>query len=303
MPPFIATAAIHFNHQEAHLGRSGRATALRQWAAAAELLHGTGVELVVACEGMGSLQSPDEAETLAGGGPLLDAYRALALRERCTVVGCLKLREDAGIANAQAMLGPDGTVRGIYRKCFLTAGEVADGLVHGPGPVVVPTPAGRLGGAICYDLKFDALKTAYRALRPDIIAFSSMFHGGFQQQEWAFATRSYLVAACKDGFSAILDPLGRTLATASAWTLVARADLPRDHLVAAYDEEALARLRRRRDPGVGVAVAAELGAVLLTGSGAKPTCGELARDCGLVELADHLDAAAALRPVPLTPGC
>lgn len=299
MPPFVATAAIHFNHEEAYLGRSGCATALRQWEAAVERLHGTGVDLVVACEGMGSLQSLDEAETLDGGGPLLDAYRALARRERCTVVGCLKLREDAGVSNAQAMLGPDGTVCGIYRKSFLTASEVTAGLVHGPGPVVVPTPAGRIGGAICYDLKFDALRMAYRTLRPDIMAFSSMFHGGFQQQGWAFATRSYLVAACKDGFSAILDPLGRTLATASAWTLVARADLPRDHLVAAYDEEALARLRRRRDPGMGVAVAAELGAVLLTGAGGSQSCGELARDCGLVELDSHLEAAAILRPLPL----
>lgn len=298
MSTIVATAAIHFNHQEAYAGRAGRAEALRQWAAAAGRLSGTGIDLVVACEGMGSLQSADEAETLGGGGPLLDAYRSLALREHCTVVGCLKLREDVGVVNAQVMIGPDGAVLGLYRKCFLTAGEIANGLVHGPGPVVVTTPAGRIGGAICYDLKFDGLLRAYRPLRPDVLAFSSMFHGGFQQQAWAFGTRSYLVAACKDGFSAILDPLGRTLATASAFTLVARADLPRDHLVAAYDEEPLARLRRRRLPGLGISVSAELGAVLLTSTTDGPTCRSIAKECGLVDLDTHLDTAAAQRPAP-----
>ena len=300
MSRLITAAAVHFNHLEAYAGRQARTAALQQWAAAGAQLAGSGVDLVVACEGMGSVgQDLAQAETVASGGPLLDAYRDLAVRERCTVVGSLKLREGSRVFNALLALGPDGGVLDTYRKSFLTAGEIAGGLSHGPGPVAIDTPAGRLGGAICYDLKFDELREAYQGLHLDVVAFSSMFHGGFQQQAWAFGTRAYLVGACKDGYSSIVAPLGRILASASAYTQIACARLCLDRLLMPFDADQVAALRRLRQPGLSIEVAPDLGVVLLSSTDPTLTCLELSRRFSLTSLDNHLAGARAQRPGPL----
>jgi len=54
--------------------------------------------------------------------------------------------------NSALIIGPDGTVVGRYHKRHPIQ-FFADG-VPGPGTPVFPTPAGRLGVAICYDLDF-----------------------------------------------------------------------------------------------------------------------------------------------------
>ncbi len=70
-------------------------------------------------------------------------------------------------------------MRGCYHKVNLTAyGEIPAGLTSGAGPVVVETDIRRLGGIVCFDLNFEEIRRQYRALRPDILCFARMYHGG-----------------------------------------------------------------------------------------------------------------------------
>ena len=76
---------------------------------------------------------------------------------------------------------------------------------------------------ICYDLNFDSLAEEYRKLKPDILCFSSMFHGDHLQKSWAYRARAFFVGAVKDACSSVIDPLGRELAESCYYNRIARA--------------------------------------------------------------------------------
>lgn len=284
-------ACVHFNKPD-HTGEpTSPASALRQFRAAAERLDGTGVGLVVTCEGMESVaQTMADAESAARPGPLFDAYSAFARRNRCTVVGSVKLAEGGRVYNAQAVIGPDGSLLGSYRKSFLPRAEMAGGLARGNGAVVIDSPAGRIGGAICFDLNYADLRLAYRALQPDVIAFSSMFHGGHMQVTWAYETRAFFVGACKDVLSEIRDPLGRVLASATGYTLIASARINLDRVIVHLDgnQDRFADMQRAWGAGVRIEASGELGVALITCERADRSIADLIREFGLVPLDAYL---------------
>ena len=69
--------------------------------------------------------------------------------------------------------------------------------------------------AICFDLNFDELRLVYAKAKPDLIVFSSMFHGGIMQAYWVYSCRCHFVSAV--GFPAIRseirNPHGRVIAS------------------------------------------------------------------------------------------
>lgn len=256
----IQVGAIHYTPPQVH--DYNQTYILEKFNQAAERLDGTGMDLVVTCEGYESQgQTLDQAENAEKPGPILQMYMDFARRNHCTVAGSVKWREPHGsVTNALAFIGPAGEVLGHYGKNYLTPGEFDLGLVPGKSPVVVDTPAGRLGGVICYDLNFEALRDQYAALKPDILCFSSMFHGGHLQRGWAYQCRAFLVAALKDMESEIRDPSGRVLSAADAYTLIARTSINLDRAVCHLDGllAQIPAIQRRYRDGVQIDVAPEL---------------------------------------------
>ena len=51
--------------------------------------------------------------------------------------------------------------------------------------------------------------------KPDLIIFSSMYHGGIVQQEWAYNCRAYFAGAICGCQSRILNPFGEECATST----------------------------------------------------------------------------------------
>lgn len=292
MARFRTVAAVHFFKGESG-SRPPREEALAQWRQAEKRFDDTGVDLVVACEAMESIgqPTPADAETPERPGPLLTAYIETARRNGCTVVGSVKLAEGGGVYNSQAMIGPDGTMLGRYHKCFITGGEVNLGLAAGSRAEVVETPAGRIGGAICFDLNFTELRDAYQRLAPDIVAFSSMYHGGLVQASWAYETRAFFVAACKDVLSEIRDPLGRVLASATGYSHVAMARINLDRVILHLDGnmEHFAAMRRRYRDGVRIEAAPDLGVALVSCEAESLSLEELFQAFPLVSLDRYLD--------------
>ena len=285
MARYINIATIHF--QVSERGDQGREEALRQLGEAEEKLAGSGVDLVVTCEGMESIgQTMQEAASAAQPGPLGQAYRDFARRNGCTVAGSLKLAEQGKVYNALVFLGPGGEWLGDYRKAYPTAGELAQGISPGDGARVVTTPAGRLGGAICFDLNFDELWNAYRQLRPDVLCFSSMFHGGHMQQNWAYQCRSYFAGACKDNTSDILDPLGRVLNSTNYYNRIAWARVNLDRFVMHQDRNntRFAQIRRKYGNAILIDVAPDLGTAILYSLSTDFSAQDVAREFALVDI-------------------
>ncbi len=291
MARWINVATIHFQVTES--GGEPLDMALRQFHEARTMLDGTPVDLVVTCEGMESIarRSGSPAESQDKPGALWSAYRAFARDNRCTLAGSLVLQEEGKDYNALVFFGPDGRPCGAYRKTFLTLEELEGGLSPGRGATVVETPAGRLGGAICFDLNFDDLRDGYRRLQPDVLCFASMFHGGHLQKNWAYQCRCFFAAACKDNTSDILDPLGRVLNSTNYYNRVAWARVNLDRFAMHQDQNnrRYAQIRRKYGGRVVIETAPDLGTAVLYSLDESLTAAQIAAEFGLQQIDDYFD--------------
>jgi predicted amidohydrolase len=167
------------------------------------------------------------------------------------------------------------------------------GLSAGNGARVVDSPAGRLGGVICFDLNFDELRDAYRTLRPDVLCFSSMFHGGHLQQNWAYQCRCYFAAACKDNTSDILDPLGRVVNSSNFYNRIAWARVNLDRFFMHQDKNNIRfhEIRRKYANKVLIDVASDLGTAVMYSLTDEISAPEVAKEFDLVEIDDYFAAS------------
>lgn len=107
--------------------------------------------------------------------------------------------------------------------------EESRSITPGDKIIVIPTPMGKLGVAICYDIRFPELLRAMHAQHVEIIALPTAFTKTTGQAHWEILTRAraienlcYFVGACQTGIhangrqtyghSVIIDPWGKVLA-------------------------------------------------------------------------------------------
>lgn len=114
-----------------------------------------------------------EAAGGEGSGPIQSFLAATAQRlNLCIIAGTIPLlvAAETRVAPACLVYGPDGACIGRYDKMHLFDVDLPDknerysessSMVPGRSPVAVPTPAGRAGLSVCYDLRFPEL---YRRL-------------------------------------------------------------------------------------------------------------------------------------------
>jgi predicted amidohydrolase len=189
-----------------------------------------------------SAAEPLEGPTLA----------ALAQAARNTgahlVVGSFVERSARGLHNTTAVLAPDGELLGSYRKVHVFGYDSRETelVAGGEETTVVATPFGKLGLAICYDLRFPEL---FRALVDDgaeLFVLPAAWperrldHWQLFLRARAVENLAYVVA-CNGagsaggvtlaGHSAVVDPWGEVVAEAGAEaeTLRAELDLARVH--------------------------------------------------------------------------
>ncbi len=267
MARLVKVASVLFKSEHLRGQPGAREAVLREVDSNFDAIRGMGVDLVVFSEGVESLgQGMDEAESVERPGVLLRAYQRFAESEGCTVAGSIKIAEGSRVYNSIVYVGGDGGVLGTYHKTFLTQPELSRGLSPGPGAVVVETPAGRLGGAICFDLNFQGLAEQYAPLRPDIMTFASMYHGGLMQGLWAYRCRSYFVSALPFHGGGILNPFGEALALTDCYTSVATTTVNLDRAMVHLDfnrQKFPDILRKYRDR-IDLHVPANVGSALLT---------------------------------------
>ena len=232
-----------------------------------EAARGEGAALAVLPENF-AFMGARERDKLAvgedeGRGPIQE-FLARAARELglWIVAGTVPLKADAThVAAACLVYDAAGTAVARYDKAHLFDVDVPGGeryresasIRPGPArPVVVDTPAGRLGLSVCYDLRFPELYRALAARGAEVLAVPSAFTQPTGAAHWEVLLRAraienlcYVVAPGQHGehpggrrtygHSAIVEPWGRVLAT--------RAD-GEGAIVAALPREALLNLRR-----------------------------------------------------------
>ncbi|MDY0006797.1 MAG: carbon-nitrogen hydrolase family protein [Spongiibacteraceae bacterium] len=214
---------------------------------------------------------------------LHDQARALGL---WLVGGTLPIAapQAAGRSHAACLVvDPAGQLRGRYDKLHLFDVEVADGQgqyresdtfaagdLPAAGPATVNTPLGRLGLAVCYDIRFPELFGALARRGADLYAVPAAFTRVTGNAHWlpllrarAIETQSLVIGANQGGIhsttrqtsggSVIIDAWGRVLAEAGygETCLVATVDMGEQRQirrrmpVAAHRRESLTSDARR----------------------------------------------------------
>ncbi len=202
-------------------------------------------ELVVLPENfaiMGTTESEKVkiAEDYAEGGLLQDFLKEQAIRHNIWLVGgTIPIRSDepGKVFAACLLLNPQGEVVARYNKIHLfdvtieaTSESYTESETITPGNsiVVVDTPFGRLGLAVCYDLRFPELFRAMIEQNMEICALPSAFTSLTGKVHWesllrsrAIENLSFMIAADQGGYhvggrethgdSMIVDPWGQVL--------------------------------------------------------------------------------------------
>ncbi len=104
------------------------------------------------------------------GGPLTQALRAVARRNAIGLVGSIRETGAAGVRNTALAVNAGGAIVAVYAKQHLfTPGGEEGCYAPGPGPALFECGGLSFGLAICYDLRFPAVFSAYRALGADAV--------------------------------------------------------------------------------------------------------------------------------------
>ena len=202
---------------------------------------------------------------LTADGYLRSTMSGWAKEHQLTLVGgsIAVLEESAGKVYPRCYVyGPDGAELGYYDKIHLFDVDVADGhgsyresdmFLSGDTPVVIDTPAGKLGLSICYDVRFPYLYDRLRKMGAEILLVPAAFTQTTGEAHWhsllrsrAIETQCYMVAANQwgqhsetrttFGHSMVISPWGEILDEVEEGDGIA---------IAAMDKEEMQQIRLR----------------------------------------------------------
>jgi predicted amidohydrolase len=223
-----------------------------------------GASLIVLPEKWTAMGSEEQLRAAAEdlGGEAVEWARAAARELGVDLVAGSILERVAGqekLANTSVHVGPDGEVKGVYRKVHMFDVEVGgrvyrESALEQPGEEIVlsRTAAGtELGLSVCYDLRFPELYRILAVRGARIVAIPAAFTLPTTRDHWetlirarAIENQAFVVAANQagphpsgqhsGGHSMIVDPWGVVLAQA--------ADAP-GHIVADLDLERQDQIR------------------------------------------------------------
>ncbi len=180
------------------------------------------------------LAEPLDGETAA-------AMSGLAARYRAYLAWGMAERDGGRFYNTLALAGPEGNLLARYRKTHLIPLlNEPDYFTPGDDIVVVPTDIGRVGLAICYDLRFPGLFQRMVSLGAEMILVAAQWPQA-RAEHWrvltlatALQSLAFLVGAngvglcCGEalaGRSGIASPWGERVAEAGIAEEILRADV------------------------------------------------------------------------------
>jgi deaminated glutathione amidase len=175
-----------------------------------------------------------------GGGPIQDFLAETAERLQLWIIaGTIPLRVpgDARVAAASLVYDAHGKRAGRYDKIHLFDVEIPEraesyresaNMAPGKTPTVVDTPVGRVGLAVCYDVRFPELFRNLSAAGAELFVLPSAFTAPTGRAHWetllrarAIENLAYMIAPAQSGFhpngretygdSMVIDYWGRIL--------------------------------------------------------------------------------------------
>jgi predicted amidohydrolase len=236
------------------------------------------------------------------GNRIRDRLAEVAARHRCFIAySAVRRAADGAWRNSTVLIDRAGRVAGTYNKNHVVIEENTEqGILYGRAPTVIDCELGRVGFAICFDLNFDELRLQYAALKPDLILFCSVYHGGLMQPVWAYSCRCHFVSSVAGVSGSILSPQGETIARSTNYFDFVTAPVNLDCRVAHLDcnWEKLKALKAKYGPRVKVTDPGFLGSVLISAEDDGLNADALVREFGIELLDDYFARCRAHRREP-----
>lgn len=236
------------------------------------------------------------------GDRIRDFYRQVARENHCYIAysACRWLPEETTLPyrNSTQIIGRDGEIVGIYDKNHLVPAELDNGeIAYGTEAPVFQLDFGRVGCAICFDLNFDELMRRYAEQKPDLLIFSSMYHGGLSQEYWAYSCRSYFAGAICNDQSRILNPFGETVASTTNYYNFITGKVNLDYALVHidYNDPKYRAAKEKYGDRLIIHDPGHIGAVMLTYEGTDRTVKDIIQEFDIMLLDDYFNGCRAHR--------
>ncbi len=231
-------------------------------------------------------------------------FAKVAKGNHCYIVySAAREMADGTWRNSSVMLDRKGKVAGIYNKNHVVIEETTKaGILCGRDAPIINCDFGKVALAICFDLNFDELRLKYKKAKPDLLIFSSMYHGGLMQAYWAYSCRSHFVGAIAGRAtpSEIYNPLGQLIASNTNYFDYTVAEVNLDCRLAHLDHNwsRLKALKAKYGSKVKITDPGRLGCVLVASQHKTISADEMIKEFEIELLDDYMARALAHRHTP-----
>lgn len=229
---------------------------------------------------------------------VLDYFSSVAKANHCYIAFGMDREENGLWWNSSVLLDREGKVAGVYNKNFPTIGEMESIQADDETPVF-QCDFGRVACVICFDLNFDELRQRYEKLHPDIILFSSMYHGGLEQAKWAFSCKSFFVCSFSAATapSEIRNPLGEVVASSTNYYNYAVAEINLDQKIVhlGYNVAKLEALKRKYGKEVSIHDPGLIGSVMITSEKKGISAREMLKEFNIEDTEDYFNRSRQVR--------
>lgn len=255
--------------------------------------------LTEACDRPSGLTTAEQFEYYKVRKDQIKDYLASVAKENgCYIAFGTKCEEGGKWWNSCILLDRQGKVAGVYNKNFPTIQEMNE-ITPSDEVKLLQCDFGTVACAICFDLNFDELRERYARLKPDIILFPSMYHGGLEQSKWAYSCQAYFV--CAHGFqnapSEIRNPLGEVVASSTNYYNYAVTTVNLDRKLVHLDNnwEKLTDLKRKYGDQVSILDPGRIGVVMITSEHVSVSIEQMIREFNIQLQDDYFNQSRTVR--------
>lgn len=239
------------------------------------------------------------------GSQTLDFISATAKKQSCYIVYNQARKFDGKWYNTTTVFGRDGYECGCYRKNFLTPDEHTENkMQYGQDAPIIETDFGRLACITCFDLNYSELRERYRAEKPDLLVFSSMYHGGAEQTIWSWLCKCHFVGSMGSRVipGEIRNPFGEVLYSTSNYFDYICGKINLDYQIVHLDNNwaKLDELKIKYGSDVTVYDPGYYGCVLITSNSDKISSREMLKQFQIDNSETYLEKARQLRNKSIT---
>jgi hypothetical protein len=249
------------------------------------------------CDSFSDLGNREYHDYIAAGGTIADMISNTAKDNNCyiTYPGLRNHPTDSKFPfrNSNRIFDRKGILIGTYDKNHVMTDENDMGIGYGNKAEVIQTDFGKIACVICFDLNFDMLLRKYAPQKPDLVVFSSAYHGGLRQGQWAYGLRCHFAGAIRRNTGRILNPFATELASTTNHydyvTQKVNLDCAVVHLD--YNMAKIAEAKRKYKEELTIYDPGNVASVLLTCESTDKNIHDIIKEFDIELLDDYLDRA------------